>query len=196
MWWIMMIAMMTPSAAPTILLFARVHRHSATGAQAAGGAAPTGWFAAGYLAAWLVFSAAATVLTFVLQRFDLVTATLMGSQSRWLSGSLLIAAGLYQLSPLKDRCLAHCRSPAAFLSQHWRAGIGGAFRLGLLHGAYCVGCCWLLMALLFVGGVMNLIWIAALALIVLIEKLAPGGRWLSRGAGAACIIWGAIVFIA
>ena len=100
---------------------------------------------------------------------------MMGSQSRWLSGAVLIAAGLYQLSPLKNVCLSHCRAPASFLSRHWRPHALGALRLGAMHGAYCVGCCWMLMALLFVGGVMNLVWIAALAVLVLVEKVMPPG---------------------
>ena len=114
----------------------------------------------------------------------------MGSQSRWLSATILIAAGLYQLSPLKHACLAHCRAPASFLSRHWRPHASGAVRLGAMHGAFCVGCCWMLMALLFVGGVMNLVWIAALAFLVLIEKLLPPGQWIGRVAGAALILWG------
>jgi predicted metal-binding membrane protein len=116
---------------------------------------------------------------------------MVGSQSRWLSGAVLAAAGLYQLSPLKNVCLSHCRSPAAFLSRHWRPGALGAVRLGALHGAFCVGCCWMLMALLFVGGVMNLAWIAALTLLVVAEKLVPGGRWVARASGLAMFAWGA-----
>src|SRR5204862_1353394 len=107
----------------------------------------------------------------------------------------LAAAGLYQLSPLQNACLGHCRAPAAFLSRHWRPGGLGAVRLGMLHGGYCVGCCWILMALLFVGGVMNLAWIAALTLLVLAEKLVPGGRWVARGAGVALLAWGAATIL-
>jgi len=188
MWWTMMIAMMTPSAAPTILLYARVHRHAA-GQEAAQKLAPTGAFAAGYLLIWLGFAIAAAVLHWALERAGLVSA-MMGSESRWLSASVLIAAGLYQLSPLKGLCLAHCRAPASFLSQHWRPGAVGAVRLGAMHGAYCIGCCWVLMALLFVGGVMNLVWIAALAVLVLTEKFAPRGEWLGRMVGVALVAWG------
>jgi predicted metal-binding membrane protein len=193
MWWVMMIAMMTPSAAPTILLYARVHRHAAT-QEAAQKLAPTGAFAAGYLMVWLGFAITAAVLHWTLERAGLVTA-MMGSESRWLSAGVLIAAGAYQLSPLKGICLAHCRAPASFLSKHWRPGAAGALRLGAMHGAYCVGCCWVLMALLFVGGVMNLIWIAALAVLVLLEKLAPRGEWLGRAAGVALIAWGAATLL-
>lgn len=196
MWWVMMIAMMTPSAAPTILLYARTHRHSAAQGQISSQLAPTGAFAAGYLLVWLAFSVAAASMQWGLVQAGLVSEMMMGSQSRWLSGSLLVAAGLYQLSPLKGLCLAHCRSPAHFLTNNWRPGASGAVRLGMLHGSYCVGCCWALMALLFVGGVMNLIWIAALSLVVLVEKLAPGGTWLGRGLGVALMIWGALTVFA
>lgn len=190
MWWTMMIAMMAPSAAPTILLYARVHRHALSRGQGQGKLAPTGAFAAGYILVWLGFAIAAAALHWALERNGIVSAMLMGSRSRWLSGVVLIAAGLYQLSPLKNVCLSHCRAPAPFLSRHWRPHAFGALRLGAMHGAYCVGCCALLMALLFVGGVMNLIWIAALAFLVLIEKLLPQGRWVGWGAGSVLIIWG------
>jgi len=187
MWWTMMVAMMTPAAAPTVLLYARVHRHAQDRTE---GLAPTGAFVAGYLLVWLGFSLAAVVAHWALQRSGLLSTATMGSQSRWLSGGVLIAAGLYQLSPLQGLCLRHCRSPAAFLSRHWRPGVAGAIRLGVLHGAYCVGCCWLLMALLFVGGVMNLVWIAALTLLVIAQKLFPGGAWVARAAGVLLIVWG------
>jgi predicted metal-binding membrane protein len=194
MWWIMMIAMMSPSAAPAVLLYARVHRHALAQAQNQNQdqdkLAPTGMFVAGYLLVWLAFSVAAAVLYWLLERETIVSATTMGSQSRWLSGAVLIASGLYQLSPLKNACLSHCRAPAAFLSRHWRPGALGVLRAGALHGTYCVGCCWMLMALLFVGGVMNLVWIAALAILVLVEKLLPAGRWIGRAAGILLIAWG------
>lgn len=194
MWWVMMIAMMSPSAAPTILLFARVYRHAAAQGQVPDRVAPTGAFAAGYLIVWLGFSIAAVSTHWLLERAGLLSAVTMGSQSRWLSGSVLTAAGIYQLSPLKRLCLAHCRAPSEFLSRHWRPGAGGALRLGVLHGAYCVGCCWVLMALLFVGGVMNLVWIAALAVLVMAEKIAPKGPWIGAGAGAVLIVWGIVTF--
>ena len=190
MWWVMIIAMMTPSAAPTILLYAQVHRHAVAQGQLETKRAPTGAFAAGYLFVWLAFSVAAACFYWLLNQSGLISAGTMGSQSRWLSAGVLIAAGLYQVSPLKNVCLAHCRAPSQFLSQHWRPGVGGAFRLGVLHGAYCVGCCWMLMALLFVGGVMNLIWIAALTLVVLMERALPVGAWVGRSAGAVLVAWG------
>jgi predicted metal-binding membrane protein len=195
MWWIMMIAMMTPSSAPTILLFARVHRHALAQGQVQDKLAPTATFAAGYLLVWLAFAVAAAALHWALERTGLVSAMMMGSQSRWLSGAVLIAAGLYQLSPIKNICLAHCRTPTSFLSRHWRPHALGALRLGAMHGAYCVGCCWMLMVLLFAGGVMNLIWIAALAILVLIEKALPPGQWVGRGAGVAVICWGVATLV-
>ncbi|TIP87939.1 MAG: DUF2182 domain-containing protein [Mesorhizobium sp.] len=190
MWWVMMVAMMSPSAAPTILLYARVHRHALAQGQIQDKLAPTGVFMAGYLLVWLGFSVAATALHWLLEREAFVSATLMSSQSRWLSAIVLIAAGLYQLSPLKNACLSHCRAPTAFLARHWRPHAVGALRLGALHGAFCVGCCWMLMALLFVGGIMNLVWIAALAILVLVEKAFPAGQWVGRAAGIALIAWG------
>ncbi|MES2120646.1 MAG: DUF2182 domain-containing protein [Pseudomonadota bacterium] len=175
MWWLMMLAMMLPSAAPAILLYAQVRR------QRGRESVVQPWiFAAGYALVWLAFSLAAGAIqsrvTFADPR---------------LASVLLIAAGAYQLSPLKNACLRQCQSPARFLSRHWRPGVGGALRLGALHGAYCVGCCWMLMALLFVGGVMNFAWIAALTLIVGVEKLVPRGEWIGRAAGIALIGWGA-----
>jgi predicted metal-binding membrane protein len=193
MWWIMMAAMMAPSAAPTILLYARVHRHASPRQP---GLAPTAPFAAGYLVAWLGFALAAAGLQWSAQRLGWVSPATMSSQSRWFSAAVLTATGLYQLTPLKQACLNHCRSPAAFLSRYWRPGLTGALGLGVRHGAYCVGCCWMLMALLFVGGVMNLAWIAVLAALVLVEKLTAGGRRLGMAAGALLVCWGvATVFV-
>jgi predicted metal-binding membrane protein len=181
MWAAMMVAMMLPSASPTILLYAHVHRHS----NGYGSAPPTAAFLGGYIACWLGFALIAATLQVALGGMELV--------NRNVAAALLIATGLYQLSPLKDACLNRCRSPAQFLSRHYAPGAKGAARLGLLHGAYCVGCCWLLMALLFVGGVMNLAWVAALALLVAAEKLLPGGRWIARIAGVALIGWAVLL---
>jgi predicted metal-binding membrane protein len=180
MWWLMMLAMMLPSAAPAILLYARLREQ-----RGAGGAVVQPWvFGFGYLAVWLLFAMVAATVQLLLAR-----ATMSFSDPR-LASALLVAAGLYQLSPLKSACLRQCRSPAEFLSRNWRPGAVGAMRLGVLHGAYCVGCCWMLMALLFVGGVMNFAWIAALTLIVGIEKLVPRGDLIARAAGVALIAWG------
>jgi len=184
MWAAMMMAMMLPSAAPVILLYARVHRHSLSPETVP----PTAAFLAGYLACWIGIAPLAAALQLKLGRMEVAS-------SRAAAG-LLIAAGLYQLSPFKDACLSRCRSPAQFISRHYRPGAWGAARLGLLHGAYCIGCCWLLMALLFVGGVMNLAWIAALTLLVAAEKLLPGGAWIARIAGVALIGWGLALLLA
>ena len=182
MWSAMMIAMMVPSAAPVILLYATVHRRSQDSPPA------TAAFLAGYLACWLGFSLLAAWL-----QVAATSPMSMALGSQIVSGTLLIAAGLYQLSPLKDACLGRCRSPAQFLARHYRPGPTGVVRLGLLHGAYCLGCCWLLMALLFVVGVMNIAWVAALTLLVAAEKLLPGGQWIARTAGAGLIAWGALL---
>jgi predicted metal-binding membrane protein len=189
MWWVMMIAMMLPSAAPVILLFARVHRHS-------GDTPPTAPFLAGYLVVWLAFALIAAALHGLLEQVELVSAATMALPSGWLAAGLLIAAGFYQLTALKDACLSACRSPSDFLTRHYRPGASGAWRMGLIHGAYCVGCCWMLMVLLFVGGVMNLAWIAALTLLVAAEKLLAGGPWIARISGAGLILWGAAILLA
>jgi predicted metal-binding membrane protein len=188
MWWVMMVAMMLPAAAPVILLYAQ-----AAPAQALAIRPSTGAFVAGYLGIWGGFSLLAALAQDALQSWGFLSSMTMDSTARWLSAAVLIAAGLYQLSPLKEACLAHCRSPASFLSGHYRPGPLGALRMGAIHGAFCLGCCWLLMALLFVGGVMNLAWIALLSLLVAGEKLLPGGRLLGLAAGLAFIVWGALI---
>jgi predicted metal-binding membrane protein len=188
MWWVMMAAMMLPAAAPVILLYARVTAGGDPEAQPA-----TGSFLGGYLAVWGLFSLTAAGLQAGLERFGVLDPMTMSAAGKWFSAVVLIAAGLYQLSPLKDACLSRCRNPAVFLSRHYRPGRSGAFRLGLLHGAFCVGCCWLLMALLFVGGVMNLAWIALLTLLVAAEKLLPGGRRVALAAGLGFVAWGMAV---
>ena len=138
---------------------------------------------------WLAFSVAAAALQKALQPAGLISEMMLWSRSAALSATVLAAAGAYQLSPLKYACLVHCRGPVRFLTEHWRPGHFGSFTLGVRHGAYCVGCCWALMALLFVGGVMNLIWIAVLTLIVLVEKLLPAGSRFSKLAGWLLIVW-------
>jgi predicted metal-binding membrane protein len=195
MWWVMMIAMMTPSAAPVILLYARAARHAQAHGRLPPRRVPVAEFAAGYLAVWLLFSVVAAASQLSLEASGAISHMRMASGSALLSGVILIAAGLYQLSPLKHVCLARCRTPAAFISQRWRPGAAGAFRMGSEHGAFCVGCCWVLMALLFVGGVMNVIWVAALAVLVLIEKLAPYGERLAQIAGATLLGWGAVTLL-
>lgn len=183
MWWIMMIAMMTPSAAPMLLLFAAIKRQGPDAPRAGWLGL---WFLAGYLTVWGGFSVIATVLQWGLGQIGLFEPSMMTVNSRLFAGSVLLVAGGYQFSGLKNACLQHCRSPARFLVRNNRPGPSGALMLGMHHGAFCLGCCWALMALLFVGGVMNLWWIAALALYVFAEKILPTakmGRWLTRLAG-------------
>lgn len=186
MWSIMMIAMMLPSAAPMILWFSKVNQHRQDNPHAC-----TAMFVAGYVAVWAGFSVLATLAQWGLHAAALqspLAATAPAS-----AGMLLILAGVYQYMPLKKACLVYCRSPLSFLMTRWRPGLAGAFSMGVSHGIYCLGCCWLLMALLFVLGVMNLLWVAALALLVLLEKVVPGGLWIARGAGLLLIGWGAVL---
>ncbi len=187
MWWVMMIAMMTPSAAPLMLLYGLVlRRHAPPGQNAY---LPSLLLLAGYLVAWLAFAVAAAALQKAMQPAGLLSGMMLWSKSAAMSAVVLGAAGLYQLSDIKYTCLGQCRNPVRFLTEHWRPGRFGSFALGIRHGAYCVGCCWLLMALLFVGGVMNLIWIAVLTLIVLVEKLSPVGEKIGRLSGGLLIVW-------
>ncbi len=186
MWTVMMAGMMLPSAAPAILLYgAMVRKNGALGRML-----PAVWiFAGGYLLVWAGFSVVATLLQALLERASLLTPA-MTLASTVLSALALIAAGVYQLTPLKQACLGKCRNPLEFFITRWRAGPGGAFRMGLGHGAYCVGCCWALMLLLFVAGVMNLMWVALIAALVFVEKLFPGVRIVSRATSAALILAG------
>lgn len=187
MWALMMAAMMLPSALPMVQMFARVANQQ----QARGGVLLTGAFVGGYLAIWAGFSLVVTLAQWGLLELRLVT-PMMESASLWLSALLLLGAGVYQFTPFKAMCLDKCRSPLGFLLSAWRSGKGGALRMGLHHGAYCLGCCALLMLLLFVLGVMNLIWILVLSVVVLVEKLEPAGSvWVSRLLGAGFIVWGA-----
>ncbi|CAN7744092.1 DUF2182 domain-containing protein [Variovorax sp. LjRoot84] len=187
MWWVMMVAMMLPSAAPVILLFATVNRRQRdTGHPYVA----TSIFAFGYLAAWAGFSLVAVIVQWGFELTGVLSPTLVATNAT-LGGFLLFAAGVYQLTPIKHACLRQCRSPLAFLSTHWRRGARGALCMGLLHGAFCVGCCWLLMGLMFFGGVMNLYWIAGLALFVLCEKTVPAGHWFGYAIGVALLVCGA-----
>jgi predicted metal-binding membrane protein len=179
MWWIMMTAMMVPSAAPLILLAAALHRRKGRDGRPD---LMASLLTAGYLAVWGAFSLVATLAQWGFGHAGLISPGTMTAGPA-LIGGILLAAGLYQLTPLKQACLRRCRSPVEFVTTHWRPGLAGAFRMGLAHGAYCVGCCWFLMALLFVGGVMNPFWIGAIALYVLAEKLIPRGHLLSRVSG-------------
>jgi predicted metal-binding membrane protein len=180
MWFVMMVAMMTPSVAPTVLLFHRVELQGRQRPRRLRTAA----FVAGYFSAWAAFSLMATLLQAAFIETGGVS-TMGTSTTRWMTFALLTGAAVYQLLPIKQACLQQCRSPAEFIAGHFRSGTLGAWLMGALHGALCVGCCWALMLLLFVGGVMNLAWVGALTLVTLLEKLAPGGsavRWLISGA--------------
>jgi predicted metal-binding membrane protein len=190
MWAIMMFAMMVPAASPVILLFAEINRRRNEPRTFVA----TGHFLLGYLTAWIGFSILATLAQWGLLTAHLVS-PMMESTSKVLGGALLLIAGLFQFSSLKYACLAHCRSPMGFLATEWRRGPWGAFRMGWKHGGYCLGCCWALMALLFAFGVMNLLWIAAISVFVLLEKIAPANQLVSRLSGLLFIGWAAwIVF--
>ncbi|HKY96016.1 MAG TPA: DUF2182 domain-containing protein [Kiloniellales bacterium] len=192
MWCTMMLAMMLPSAAPMLLLFARVNRRDR---DAGPPLVPTAVFALGYLLVWAGFSFVAVALQWSLEEARLLS-PMLETTDRWLGAAILCAAGLWQLTPLKTRCLGKCRSPLSFLMSRWRPGRGGALRMGLEHGLWCLGCCWFLMALLFLGGVMNLFWIAGLALYVLLEKTLPYGHWLGRAVGVALLAAGTTLALA
>jgi predicted metal-binding membrane protein len=187
MWVIMMVGMMTPSVAPMVLLYGAIARRDA----GRHGFAPAGWFFAGYLLAWFAFALAATLLQWLLEWRAVVTPMMAGT-SGGLGALLLIAAGLYQWLPLKQACLTSCRAPLSFVQSHggFRPGVRGSLRLGILHGLDCIGCCWALMLLLFAFGVMNLQWIAALMIVVLVEKLAPQAHAWSRVLGVAATVAG------
>lgn len=193
MWWLMMVAMMLPSATPTILLYARVMHHAKRSANTTI-VVPTSAFMLGYLCSWLIFSIIATFLNWALEQSKLLS-FLMIMNNGFLSGFLLIAVGMYQLSPLKQACLKHCQSPATFIAKHMQAGQLGAYKMGVEHGAYCVGCCWLLMLLLFVGGVMNIVWIAILSIFVLLEKTLPQTVKLPQLSAFLLLVWGTIILI-
>lgn len=191
MWWAMMIAMMLPSATPVVLLFAAMNRKRK---ESGNPYVPTVVFASAYLLVWAGFSIAAVAAQWGLETTALISPMLV-SASVVLGGGLLLAAGIYQLTPFKQACLNHCRSPLQFIFTSWRGGASGAFRMGIEHGAYCVGCCWFLMGLLFFGGVMNLYWIAGLAVFVLLEKTIPVGHWIGYLVGIGLIAWGIIVLV-
>ena len=191
MWTIMMAAMMLPAAAPLMLMLAKINYSRYRRRRAA---LATGVAGLGYLAAWTGFSLLATVAQWRLLEAQLVS-PMMDSSSKLMTGVLLIAAGAYQFTPLKHACLGRCRSPMGVLLTEWREGYAGAFRMGLRQGAYCLGCCWLLMALLFALGVMNLVWIAALSVLVLLEKILPQPRLFAQGTGAILLVWGVLIAV-
>jgi predicted metal-binding membrane protein len=188
-WWVMMIGMMVPSAMPMILIFAAVNRSKRARGKPF---VPTAVFAAGYLIAWGVFGLAATFAEWTLEQAALISPETQ-RVGPGLGAGIVIATGIYQLTPLKNACLAHCRTPLDFVLNHWREGAPGAVRMGLEHGFYCLGCCWVLMALLFAAGVMNLLWMAVLTAFVLVEKLFPAGQWVARASGVLAIGFGAFL---
>jgi predicted metal-binding membrane protein len=189
MWAIMMIAMMLPSALPMILTFAAVTRNR----QRLGRPyVPMSIFVLGYVAIWCVFSVLAAISQWWLHRQALLSSSMI-STSAWLGGTLLLGAGIFQFTPLKQTCLTHCRGPLEFIMTRWREGSGGAFQMGLEHGAFCTGCCWALMALLFVAGVMNILWIAALTLLVCLEKMLPPRARINVASGLLLAGWGLFV---
>jgi predicted metal-binding membrane protein len=189
MWWVMMIAMMVPSAAPMILLYAAVARRQRE--KGSDALLPTGIFAWGYVAVWGFFSVIAAALQWGFEAAGFLSPMMMNSTSLLFAAAILVAAGFYQLTAAKQACLRHCRGPIQFLMGYWRPGRRGAFWMGAQHGAYCLGCCWALMTLLFFGGVMNLYWIAGLAVIVLLEKTIPFGDTLGKVIGGLLVLWGA-----
>ena len=186
MWWVMMIGMMLPSALPVMTMFARINRNKREKGKPY---VPTMVFAAGYLFAWVIYSLAATGAQWALESLALMSP--MGAiTSAFLGGIVFVAAGIYQLTPLKHACLRHCRSPLSFILNAWRDGSTGALQMGANHGFYCLGCCWILMSLLFVVGVMNLLWVAVIAVFVLAEKLFPAPVWFGRISGIVMCAWG------
>ncbi len=186
MWAVMMVAMMVPSAAPMVLIFAAFYRRRT---EQGGSFVSTGVFLLGYVIVWSVFSLAAVLAQWGLQSAALLS-PMMVSTAPWLSAALLVTAGAFQFMPIKEACLAKCRTPLGFIMTEWREGVRGALVMGLRHGTFCAGCCWGLMALLFVGGVMNLVWVAILAAFVLVEKRAPAGGRLGKAGGVLLIGWG------
>jgi predicted metal-binding membrane protein len=190
MWTVMMVGMMVPSAAPMMLLVLGVYRHRGDNEARISGMA----FIAGYLLAWVGFSLIAAGSQFSLHHASMLSAE-MATRSTLVAGPILLAAGIYQWLPVKGACLSHCRLPLATLASEWREGARGAFVMGIRHGLFCVGCCWMLMALLVVVGVMNLIWVAIIAGFVLIEKLTAKGPLFGRVGGVLLVVWGAYVLI-
>ena len=190
MWTVMMVGMMTPSVMPAVLLFARLNRERRAARRPF---VPAAVFLGGYLLAWTIFSLVVTLLQAWLHRAALLSGA-MASRNAWLSGTLLVAAGVFQWLPVKNRCLVQCRSPLGLFVSRWRDGFAGAVRMGFGHGMHCVGCCWLLMALLFVTGVMNLLWVGLITVFVLLEKMAST-VWLSRGVGLVLVGMGVGVMV-
>ena len=187
MWLSMMVAMMTPTATPMVMMFSTVNKHKKAKQQPY---APTFIFLTGYLVAWAIFSLVISAIQWPLHENGLLN-PMMNSRSYLMSGGLLILAGLYQWTPMKDVCLKQCRTPLGFLMTAWRDGNWGAFNMGLYHGLFCVGCCWALMVILFAVGVMNMLWVILITIFVLLEKILPFSPLIMRLiTGLALIAWG------
>jgi predicted metal-binding membrane protein len=191
MWIVMMIAMMTPSVSPLILIFAMINRQRKQQERPFVNAA---YLIAGYFLVWAAFSLVATALQWLLQLMSLLNSE-MKTTNKILGGIILIATGIFQFTPLKQTCLAHCRSPLNFVLQHWKEGKQGALKMGIENGFYCLGCCWMLMLLLFVTGIMNLLWVSIIAIFVLLEKILPRTKWVPYIAGTVLILYGILLFI-
>jgi len=192
MWAVMMVAMMLPGAAPTVLLVTTLASDRTANSKLV--LATAMLFASGYLLVWCGFSLAATLLQWGLDEAGLLSET-MGFGNVTSAGAVFVAAGIYEWTPLKNACLRHCRSPTEFLVRHWRQGVLDAVVTGMRHGTFCLGCCWLSMALLFVGGLMNLAWVAAITLLVLLQKTIPCGGQTSLLTGAVFIEWGFVSLV-
>ena len=189
MWAVMMVAMMVPAAAPMMLIFARMNRKKIEQEKPF---VPTFVFLSGYLIVWWGFALIATFAQWGLHQATLLS-TMMGQLTPVIGGIILIAAGIFQWTPIKNVCLEHCRGPVGFMMAHWRDGRGGTLYMGMHHGLFCLGCCWFLMGLMFVAGVMSLFWMAVIAAFILLEKVVPrhtGGTIVVWGAGLAMLAWG------
>ena len=191
MWAAMMVAMMLPSTLPFVFTFSAEQSRRRTKQMTV---VPTAFFVAGYFTLWIIFSGACALLQQALRRLALLSPGMTATSSAF-SGAVLVAAGLYQWTPMKNACLRHCRSPLTFLLGDWREGAAGAFRMGADHGLFCIGCCWMLMMLPFAAGVMNLLWMAGLTVLLLVVKAAPGGEWMGRICGALLALGGACIVI-
>lgn len=191
MWFVMMIAMMTPSIAPLVLIFTLINRKRL---QRKNPFVPTGYLLSGYFLVWAAFSLFATLLQWLLQQFSLLNHEMI-TTSKILSAIILILAGIFQLTPLKNTCLRFCRTPISFIHQYWKDGKSGALRMGIQNGIYCLGCCWILMLLLFVSGIMNILWIALISLFVLMEKVLTSVKAIPFFAAIALIAYGIIILL-
>lgn len=191
MWLVMMIAMMTPSVTPLLLIYAAVNRNRR---QQQNPYTSPAYLLMGYFLVWAAFSLFATILQWLLQQVSLLNPD-METTSKVLGGIILIGAGIFQFTPFKHRCLSYCRTPLNFLQQHWQEGKRGALQMGMKNGLYCLGCCWILMIVLFVAGIMNLLWIALIALFVLLEKVLPAAKPVSLVAGAVLIGYGIMMLL-